>query len=222
MFSCSSHLWLFILQLRVIVYDTALPDLRNTATVYVQVQRNLNGPIVIPSSVTITANQDEPVISWGYAVNVTDPDDVSLSNSFLLFKMAWQLHLIIKLWPTYLLISTDHLAFLSCCSQIEIMNSTCILLNVLYQFMYFDNFILYYYQGCKNFWEKCYLYSISGQTYMFNNCKYRFHGVLHNQSWYVSYLAKKEFNGRSKPKHKIWGKFSPLCFVLSILVPSLN
>ena len=55
---------------------------------YVQVQRNLNGPIVIPSSVTITANQDEPVISWGYAVNVTDPDDVSLSNVFLLFKMA--------------------------------------------------------------------------------------------------------------------------------------
>ncbi|KAH3862863.1 hypothetical protein DPMN_025838 [Dreissena polymorpha] len=60
--------------IKVVAYDSAVPSVRSTATVTVSVERNLNGPRVVPPSVTINASQDSPVHSWGYLVNVTDPD----------------------------------------------------------------------------------------------------------------------------------------------------
>ena len=54
--------------------------MKTTATVTVSVNRNLNPPRMNPPSVDIFVDQDVKVPSWGYPVNVTDPD--SVSNKF--------------------------------------------------------------------------------------------------------------------------------------------
>lgn len=83
--ACKFYFMFCVVQLRVIAYDTELPDLQTTATVYVTVNRNLGGPVVVPPNVVINASQDEPVQSWGYPVNVTDPDSVSKNIVLLNF-----------------------------------------------------------------------------------------------------------------------------------------
>ena len=65
------------MQLKVIAYDEGRPSLQATATVIVNINRNLNGPQVVPQSDIVFANETENPRTWHYSVNVTDPDSVS-------------------------------------------------------------------------------------------------------------------------------------------------
>ena len=66
------------MQLKVIAYDEGRPSLQATATVIVNINRNLNGPQVVPQSDIVFANETENPRTWHYSVNVTDPDSVSI------------------------------------------------------------------------------------------------------------------------------------------------
>lgn len=64
--------------MKVVAYDTGRPLLRTTSTVTINVNRNLNGPSVNPPNAEIDITQYEDPTKWGYLVNVTDPDSVSI------------------------------------------------------------------------------------------------------------------------------------------------
>ena len=63
-----------------VAYDSGRPALRTTSTVYVTVNRNLNGPRISPPSDIIDVEEDEEPRKWHYAVNVSDPDSVSVKH----------------------------------------------------------------------------------------------------------------------------------------------
>lgn len=64
-------------------YGTDKPDLRSTATVTIDVQRNLNGPRFFPQSDSIELPETTSTDFWSMPQNVTDPDSVSTCTLFL-------------------------------------------------------------------------------------------------------------------------------------------
>lgn len=58
-------------------YGTDKPDLRSTATVTINVQRNLNGPRFFPQTDSIELPETTSTDFWSMPQNVTDPDSVS-------------------------------------------------------------------------------------------------------------------------------------------------
>ncbi|XP_062579030.1 protocadherin Fat 3-like [Saccostrea cucullata] len=67
----------------VLAYGTDKPDLRSTATVTVNVQRNLNGPRFFPQTDRIELPETTGIDFWSMPQNVTDPDSSKITCSII-------------------------------------------------------------------------------------------------------------------------------------------
>nr|XP_034314272.1 protocadherin Fat 4 isoform X3 [Crassostrea gigas] len=67
----------------VVTYGTDKPDLRSTATVTIDVQRNLNGPRFFPQSDSIELPETTSTDFWSMPQNVTDPDSSKITCSII-------------------------------------------------------------------------------------------------------------------------------------------
>lgn len=72
------------LQLRLTAHDTRYPNNRATATVTVQVTRNVNSPVFFPPSYSRTILDTVPLGYQVVQVNATDGDNVSMESCCLL------------------------------------------------------------------------------------------------------------------------------------------
>ncbi|XP_052686849.1 protocadherin Fat 3-like [Crassostrea angulata] len=67
----------------ILTYGTDKPDLRSTATVTIDVQRNLNGPRFFPQSDSIELPETTSTDFWSMPQNVTDQDSSKITCSII-------------------------------------------------------------------------------------------------------------------------------------------
>ena len=67
----------FILQLRIVAFDSANPNQKASALVTIAVTRNENSPIFARNSYYVEATESEPLGHFITTVNATDRDGVS-------------------------------------------------------------------------------------------------------------------------------------------------
>ena len=74
------------LQLKVAAYDSEKPQLRETADVTINVQRNLNGPQFFPKTEIINLPVNTDPNFWSMTQNVSDPDSVCIKREAFCYK----------------------------------------------------------------------------------------------------------------------------------------
>lgn len=73
-----SWIWYLVFQLRIQVYDSALPDVRAEQSYNVKVNRNPSNPAFLASFYSISIKENYAIGGAVISVNATDADGVSL------------------------------------------------------------------------------------------------------------------------------------------------